>query len=128
MKLSVRASLKPRSAKILGKTLRVSSDGAVKARLRCPRGVKKLGCKGTLQLRLDRTRGGGAQASRSRKVRYKIKAGKRKTVTLKLTSKDVSALRSRQRRGKKTRGVLTSIEKGRKGRKTTIRNPRLKLR
>jgi hypothetical protein len=110
---------------VLGKTLRVSRrTGKVKVRMRCPRGVKRLGCKGRLQLRLDRSAG----TSRSRKVRYKIKAGKRKTVTLKLTRRDVRTLRSRQRRGRKTRGILTSVEKGRKGRKTTIRNPRLRLR
>jgi hypothetical protein len=110
---------------ILGKTLRVSRTGKVKVRMRCPRGVRKLGCKGKLQLRLD-TR--SARSTRSRKVRYGIKAGRRKTVTLKLTRRDVRTLRRRQRRGRKTRGVLTSVEKGRKGRKTTIRNPRLRLR
>jgi hemolysin type calcium-binding protein len=109
---------------VLGKTLRVSRTGKVNVRMRCPRGVKRLGCKGRLQLRIDRR----ASSSRSRKVRYRIKAGRRKTVTLKLTRRDVRSLRGRQRRGRKTRGVLTSVEKGRKGRKTTIRNPRLRLR
>jgi Ca2+-binding RTX toxin-like protein len=110
--------------KILGKTLRVSPTGDVRVRLRCPRGVKGLGCKGSLQLRVARTRKRGVQASRSRNVRYKIRASKRKTVRLRLSSKDVSTLR----RGKRTRGILVSVEKGRKGRKTTVRNPRLKLR
>jgi hypothetical protein len=105
-----------------GKALRVSRrTGKVKVRMRCPRGVKRLGCKGKLQLKLDRRAG----SSRSRKVRYRIKAGKRKTVTLKLTRRDVRSIR---RRGRKARGILTSVEKGRKGRKTTIRNPRLRLR
>jgi hemolysin type calcium-binding protein len=112
--------------KILGKTLRVAPSGEVRVRMRCPRGVKKLGCKGSLQLRLDRKR--GSQASRSRKVRYRIKAGRRKTVKLRLTAKDVRTLRKRQRRKLKARGILTSVEKGKKGRKTTVRNPRLKLR
>ena len=103
---------------ILGKTLRVSRTGRVSVRLRCPRGVKSLGCNGRLQLRLGR-----ASASRSRRVRYRIKAGRRKTVALTLGSADVRALRRRSRRG-----VLTSVEKGRKGLKTTIRNPRLRLR
>jgi hypothetical protein len=107
---------------ILGKTLRVSRTGRVKVRMRCPRGVKRLGCKGRLQLRIDRR---GAGSSRSRKVRYRIKAGRRKSVTLQLTRRDVRSIR---RRGRRARGVLTSVEKGRKGRKTTIRNPRLKLR
>src|SRR4051812_28270458 len=52
---------------VLGKTLRVSRTGKVKVRMRCPRGVKRLGCKGRLQLRIDRR----ASSSRSRKVRYK---------------------------------------------------------
>ena len=103
---------------ILGKTLRVGRTGRVRVRLRCPRGVKSLGCNGRLQLRLGR-----ASASRSRRVRYRIKAGRRKTVTLTLSAADVRALRRRSRRG-----VLTSVEKGRKGPKTTIRNPRLRLR
>jgi hypothetical protein len=107
--------------RILSKTLRVSRRGRVKVRLRCPRGVKRLGCKGRLQLRVGRS----ADSSRSRKVRYKIRAGKRKTVTLKLTRRDVRGIR---RRGRRARGILTSVEKGRKGRKTTIRNPRLRLR
>src|SRR4051794_1438698 len=107
---------------IRGKTLRVSRSGKVKVRMRCPRGVKRLGCKGKLQLRID-TR--STRSSRSRKVRYKIKAGRRKTVTLRLTRRDVRSIR---RRGRKARGILTSVEKGRKGRKTTIRNPRLRLR
>jgi hypothetical protein len=114
--------------RVLSKTLRVLPTGRVRVRLRCPRGVRKLGCKGRLQLRVARTRKGGVQSSRSRRVRYKIKAGRRKTVTLKLTRKDVRTLRRRQRRGRKTRGILVSVEKGRKGRKTTIRNPRLRLR
>ena len=108
---------------ILGKTLRVSSTGRVRVRLRCPRGVP--------QPRLQRPAAapplgrasGSADASRSRRVRYRIRAGRRKTVTLKLSSADVRALRRKSRRG-----VLTSVEKGRIGPKTTIRNPKLRLR
>lgn len=104
---------------ILGKTLRVSSSGRVGVRLRCPRGVRSLGCRGRLQLRVGRSAG----SSRSRRVRYAIRAGRRKTVTLTLTSRDVRKLR-----GKRRRGILTSVERGRIGPKTTIRNPRLRLR
>lgn len=104
---------------ILGKTLRVASSGRVRVRMRCPRGVRGLGCNGRLQLRV----GQGAGSSRSRRVRYRIRAGRRKTVTLTLTSGDVRKLR-----GKRRRGVLTSVERGRIGPKTTIRNPRLRLR
>jgi hypothetical protein len=113
--------------RILGETLRVSAAGRVRVRLRCPRGVRSLGCKGTLRLRLARTRKRGAQSSRSRRVRYSIRAGRRKTVALKLTRRDVRNIRRRQRRKLEARGILASVEKGRKGRKTTIRNPRLRL-
>ena len=102
------------------RALRVSRSGRVRVRLRCPRGVRSLGCNGRLQLRVG---SGGAGSSRSRRVRYRIRAGRRKTVTLKLTRADVRRLR-----GKRRRGILTSVERGRIGPKTTIRNPRLKLR
>ena len=108
-------------------TLRVRFSRRTRVRLRCPRGVGRLGCKGRLQLRLARGRRGGVQA-RSRRVRYSIRAGRRKTVTLRLSRSDVRTLRRRQRRGRRTRGILTSVERGRLGRKTTVRNPRLRLR
>ena len=105
---------------VLGNSLRVSRAGGVRVRLSCPRGVGSLGCKGTLRLKLDsRT----ATKSRSRRVSYSIKAGRRKTVALDLTRADVRKLR-----GKRRHGVLTSVERGRIGPKTTIRNPRLRLR
>lgn len=110
--------------KVTGKTLRVSRGGRVKVRLRCPRGVRRLGCKGRLQLRIGRA----ASSSRSRRVRYRITAGRRKTVMLKLTRRDVRTLRRQKRRKVKSRGILVSVENGRLGRKTTIRNPRLRLR
>jgi Ca2+-binding RTX toxin-like protein len=109
------------NVRLPGKSLRISRTGRVRVRLRCPRGVKRLGCMGRLQLRLGRSAG----SSRSRRVGYRIKAGRRKTVTLKLTRRDVRSIR---RRGRRARGILTSVERGRKGRKTTIRNPRLRLR
>jgi Ca2+-binding RTX toxin-like protein len=98
-------------------SLRVASNGRVRVRLRCPLGVGSLGCKGRLSLRLDR------REARSARKRYAIRAGRGRTVSLRLPRGSVQALRRRQ-----TRGVLTSIEKGRKGRKTTVRNPRLRLR
>jgi len=106
---------------IRSKALRVARNGRVGVRMRCPRGVRKLGCKGRLRLRID---GGGA----SRRVRYAIEAGRRETVTLRLAPRDARRLRRRQRRGKTTRGQLTSVEKGRLGPKTTIRHPRLRPR
>jgi RTX calcium-binding nonapeptide repeat (4 copies) len=105
--------------KLPAEALGVSPAGRVAVRLRCPRGVGSLGCAGALQLRL----GGGAWASRSRKVRYAIRAGRRQTVRLRLTATDVRHLR----RHPSTHGTLTSVEEGRLGLKTTIRSPRLRL-
>ena len=105
---------------ILGKTLRVAANGQVAVRLRCPRGVESLGCNGRLELRVA--------SNGSPKVRYTIKAGQSKTVTLQLARSGVRTLRSRKRGGLTTRGILTSIEQGRKGLKTTIRDPELALR
>lgn len=105
------------NVEVLGRTLRVSRTGLVRVRMRCPRGVRSLGCKGRLQLRVGRV-----QSSRSRRVRYRIRAARRKTVVLKVARADVRKLS-----GKRRRGVLTSVEQGRKGPKTTIRNTKLIL-
>ena len=110
---------------IKSRPLRVSPSGRVAVRLRCPRGVGSLGCKGRLRMRLVPGRG---RSNRTRRVGYRITAGRRKTVTLRLSRRAVARLRSRQRRGRRTRGIVRSLEKGRLGPKTTIRNPRLRLR
>ena len=110
------------------KTLRVARSGRTRVRLRCHRRTRKLGCRGSLRLSIARRRKGGVQSSRSRRVRYRIRAGKRKTVKLRLSRRDVRALRGRQRRGKVTRGILVSVERGRRGDKLTVKNPRLRLR
>ena len=114
--------------RIAAETLRVGAGGGVRVALRCPRGVRRLGCNGTLQLGIARRRGGAGNASRSDRVRYAIRAGRRRSVSLQLTGADVRRLRRNERRGAETRGVLVSVEKGRLGPKTTQRNPRLDLR
>jgi hypothetical protein len=101
------------------KVLSVSRSGETRVPLRCPSGVKDLGCKGTLQLNVPRAGKSGAQASPKRS--YRISAGARKTVTLQLG-------RKARKLGKNRRGILRSIEKGLKGPKTTVRNPKLRLR
>jgi hypothetical protein len=109
------------NVRLPARALRVSAFGRVRVRLRCPRGVGGLGCKGRLQLRVGSA--GPARASRSRRVRYSIRAGRSKTVTLRLTGADVRSIR---RRGRRARGVLTSVERGRIGPKTTISTLRLR--
>ena len=93
------------NVEILAKTLRVSHAGRVRVRLRCPRGVKSLGCKGTLRLSCR-----AASAQGARQV-YQIRAGRAKTVILQLSAGDVRNVCAAAQR----RGVLTSVEKGRKG-------------
>ena len=99
----------------------VRASRHVRLRLRCPRGVGSIGCKGRLSLRLN-VRG----ARRARK-RYEIGAGRSKTVTLRLSRGSARTLRRRQRQGRRTLGVLSSVESGRLGRKTRVRYPRLRL-
>ena len=110
------------NVRIRARALTVARSGRIKVRLRCPRAVRKLGCNGRLRLHVKGT------SSHTDKVRYRIKARKSRTATLTLARKGVRALRRRQRHGRTTRGALTSVEKGRHGRKTTVRSPRLRLR
>jgi len=109
------------NVKILDKTLGVTRSGRVNVRLRCPRAVRQLGCNGRLQLGI--ASGNRSQASRSRRVRYRIRAGSRRSVPLQLTPGDVRVLRGGPRRG-----IVRSVEKGHLGPKTTVRTPRLQLR
>ena len=81
-----------------------------------------LGCKGTLQLRLD-TR--SARASRSRKVRYPIKAGRRKTVTLRLSARGRAQAAPRPRR---PAASSPASRRAARAPRPPIRNPRLRLR
>jgi Ca2+-binding RTX toxin-like protein len=104
------------------RTVRVAMNGAAVARLRCPRANGRRGCDGRLQLAVGRG-GGGARASASPRVHYRIRAGGTRSVALRLRAADLRRLRAGLRRG-----VLTSVEKGIIGPKTTVRTPRLVLR
>jgi hypothetical protein len=101
--------------------LTVRRSRQVPVRLRCPRGVGSLGCEGRLSLRLD------LRGARRVRKRYEIGAGRSRTVTVRLSRGSVRALRRRQRSGRRTRAIVASVERGRKGRKTTVRNPRARL-
>ena len=102
--------------------LTVRASRHVRLRLRCPRGVGRIGCRGRLSLRLN------VRGARRTRNRYGIGAGKSEMVTLRLSRGSARTLRSRQRRGRRTLGVLSSVESGRLGRKTRVRYPRLRLR
>ncbi len=102
-------------------TLVVRRSRRVRVRLRCPRGVGSLGCKGRLSLRLN------VRGSRRARKRYGIGAGRSKTVTVRLSRGSARTLLRRRRQGRRTLGVLSSVESGRLGRKTRVRYPRLRL-
>lgn len=91
--------------------LNVNAAGVARVRLSCPRKTT-IGCKGSLSLRLARN-----GKRRPARAKYAIRAGKSQTVPVTL-----SAAETRRVNGKgKARGILTSLEKGKLGLKTTIR-------
>ena len=94
------------------KVLNVTRAGVARARLRRPRRTT-IGCRGTLSLRLAK-RG----AKRPAKTRYAIRAGRSAKVRVYLTAREARRVRGR--------GILTSLEEGKIGDKTTIRQPRLR--
>ena len=98
--------------RIRARSIDVSRAGAARVRLSCPRRTR-IGCRGTLSLKLAR-RG----ARRPARTRYAIRAGRSARVRVRL-----SRAEARRARG---RGILTSVERGRLGRKTTVRMPRLR--
>ena len=92
----------------------VNPAGVARVRLSCPRRTS-IGCRGTLSLKLAR-RG----ARRPKRTRYAIRAGRSRAVRVRLTRGEARRLTRR------TRGVLTSLERGVIGPKTTVRQPRLR--
>jgi hypothetical protein len=86
-------------------------------RLRCPRKLKHR-CRGSLELALTRHGLGPAKARR-----YSIRAGRRRTLRVRVTRRDARRLRRRRAR----RGFVRSVEKGDvTGRKTTLARRRLR--
>lgn len=96
------------------KTLDVSRAGVARVRLSCPERTT-IGCRGTLSLTLA-----GRGAKRPARTEYSIRAGRSETVSVRLSAAEAP----RARGG--VRGILTSVERGRLGRKTTTRSPRLR--
>jgi Ca2+-binding RTX toxin-like protein len=111
-----------------GKNVRMASgaltatgDGRVPVRLRCPAEVA-IGCRGTLGLALlprGRRRALPAAASR----RYRLAAGRSTVVTLRLSRRELAALRRGRRLAR-----LRSVEAGEFGAKTTIGTVSLRAR
>ena len=115
------ALLEGANVRMRGGLLRADRDGSVAVRLRCPRSVV-IGCVGRLVLRIQSGRGSSPRsqaAARSR--RYRIRRGRSKAVSLRLSRRERATLRRGVRLAR-----LTSIEAGKLGRKTTIRTVRLR--
>jgi hypothetical protein len=96
---------------------RVRSDGSTFVRVRCPPSLP-IRCKGTLKLQLATRRSLRRKAPRTR---YSIRAGKSKRIRVRLSRRDRRTLR-------RARGVVTSVEKGQHGKKTTIQTVKLRAR
>ena len=94
------------------RSVNVNRAGAARVRLSCPRRTT-IGCRGTLSLKLAR-RG----ARRPARTRYSIRAGRSARVRVRL-----SRAEARRARGV---AILASVERGKLGRKTTLRSPRLR--
>jgi RTX calcium-binding nonapeptide repeat (4 copies) len=107
---------------ISGRPRRVSEDGRTSVRLRCPASLQQPSrCRGRLRLQL-RTR--GSLRRRAPRTRYSIRPGRSRRVSVRLSRRDRRTLRRRRR----ARGVVTSVEAGQHGRKTTVQTINLRAR
>ena len=105
------AVLEGRNVSFRTRVVRVEEDGSLRMRLACPRSVD-IGCRGELAARLDR-RGAGFGSGK----RYSLRAGRAKSVEVRLPASQVARAR---RRGARVR--VRSIETGEHGPKTTLRS------
>ena len=107
---------------ISGRPRRVDKNGRTRVRLRCPASLQVPSrCRGKLKLQL-RTR----QSLRRKvaRVRYSIAPGQARRVRVRLSRRDRRSLRRRRR----VPGVVTSVEAGQHGKKTTVETVRLSAR
>jgi Ca2+-binding RTX toxin-like protein len=107
---------------ISASTLLVRANGRVGVRLRCPRGVA-IGCNGRLRLRLvGRSNPGSTVRGRAaaRANGYRLAAGRSRVVRLRLTRRERARLRFQTGTAR-----VTSVERGKLGRKTTVRTLRI---
>ncbi|MBJ7330822.1 MAG: calcium-binding protein [Solirubrobacteraceae bacterium] len=99
---SARGAVKERPNVVLGTGRFASGGSALRVTLRCPKAVQRLGCRG----RLTASRGG----ARGRPTSYRVKAGAGRTLRVTVPSS-----------ASKGPTVVTSVERGLRGRRTTIR-------
>ena len=105
---------------ISGRSRRVGRDGRTTVRLRCPRSLPAR-CKGRLKLQLGTRRSLRRTAP---KAHYSIRPGKTRGVEVRLSRRDRHSLR----RHGSADGVVTSVEAGQHGDKTTVQTVKLKPR
>ena len=103
-----------------GRSRRVGRDGRTTVRLRCPRSLPAR-CKGRLKLQLGTRRSLRRTAP---KAHYSIRPGKTRAVDVRLSRRD----RHKLGRHRRAEGVVTSVEAGQHGEKTTVQTVKLKLR
>lgn len=102
------------NVRIASRRLRVSSDGSVSARLRCPRSVR-IGCRGRLAAGAP---GRAGLRGLGRRTRYRIRRGRSAVVEIKLPG---ALERAANRRRRPVPARVVSIETGEHGDKTTVR-------
>jgi RTX calcium-binding nonapeptide repeat (4 copies) len=107
---------------ISGRPRRVDRDGRTRIRLRCPASLQQPSrCKGRLKLQLASRRSLGRRAPRTR---YSLRPGVARRIPVRLSRRDRRSLRRRGR----ANGMVTSVETGQHGKKTTVETVRLRAR
>ena len=107
---------------ISDRTRRVGGDGRTTVKLRCPASLQQPPrCKGKLKLQLRTRRSLRRTAP---KIHYSLRPGKTRGVEVRLTRRD----RHRLHRHGSAEGVVTSVEAGQHGDKTTVQTIKLRAR
>jgi 6-phosphogluconolactonase len=112
------------TVRIRTRTIRTSRSGLARARLSCPRALRR-GCTGRLSLRRAvGVRRGRLRTRRIGSARYsRIGRGRSRLITVRIAPRQLRALR----RLRRTRGLAIAVERDRRGDpKTTIRLVRLR--
>jgi RTX calcium-binding nonapeptide repeat (4 copies) len=105
---------------IARRALRVSEDGRTAVRLRCPASLRQPPrCRGRLRVQLATRR---SLRRRAPRTRYTLLPGQARTIPVRLSRADRRTFRRRGR----ARGVVTSVEVGEHGDKTTVQTVALR--